>query len=255
MANIQSVSDYASDTLYEGAYDKKTVTRSHKKEAYIHDSQAVKGDVKAEGVSIIISPESQEFLAGVAERKTEQQAEQDKLMEQYSFNSFTYSGNGISLINLETGDKANQEPSQWQVFNDNLRKSGYYDNVSEEEIKKTEDMLKSITYRVDSIHDLTDFDRHLSNMSHEAAWLEFLSSISALNYFADTYLSGDARDSFKSLIKDYEDYNSTSIAKHQNWNDLYAEYMKNIGAPNADKVKEAVKKHMSGRRRVKRLAE
>lgn len=176
-------------------------------------------------------------------------------MEQYSSNPFAYSGNGISLVNLATGAKVNQEPSQWQVFDQNLRQHGFYDNMSDEEIKKTEDLLKSITYRVDSIHDLTDFDRHLSDMSHEAARLEFLSSISALNYFADTYLSGDAKDSFKSLIKNYEDYNNTSVAKHQNWNDLYAESMKNIGAPNADKVKEAVKKHRSGRRRVRRLAE
>ena len=107
------------------------------------------------------------------------------------------------------------------------------------EVKKYHD-LKSITYRVDSIHDLTDFDRHLSDMSHEAAKLELLSSISALNYFADAYLLGDARDSFKSLIKDYKEYNSASVAKHENWSDLYADSMINIGAPNATGVKEAV---------------
>ena len=242
MADIQSVSGYAADTLYEGVYDKKGAARKPQKEAAAPDLQSVKNDVKADGVSIAISPESQDFLAGAAERKAIQQEEQDKLMEQYDSNPFAYSGNAISLVNLATGEKVNKEPSQWQVFSQNLRQHGFYDNMSDEGIKKTEDLLKGITYRTDSIHDLTDYDRHLSDLTHEAAKLEFFSSLSALHYFADTYLTGDARDSFKSLIKDYEDYNSASVAKHKNWSDLYSDSMKNVGAPNADRVREAVQK-------------
>ena len=242
MVNIPSVSEYASDTLYEGAYDKKIAARKSPKEAADHDSQSVKNDVKAGGVSIAISSESQDFLAGVAERKATQREEQDKLMEQYGYNPFAYSGNAISLVNLATGEKVNKEPSQWQVFDQNLRQHGFYDNMSDEEIKKTEDLLKSITYRTDSIHDLTDYDRHLSDLTHEAAKLEFFSSLSALNYFADTCLSGDARDSFKSLIKDYENYNNASVSKHKNWSDLYSDSMKNMGAPNAIGVRKAVQK-------------
>ena len=241
MAIINSM---GTNETYVGAYRNKTEQRGVKaaQKARLENPEVKKyQDLAGEGATVTISTESQEFMAGVAERKAAQQAERDKLMEQYSSNPFANSGNCMTLVNLETGEKVNPEPSQWQVFNDSLRKSGYYDNMSEEEIKKTEDMLKSITYRVDSIHDLTDFDRHLSDLSHEAAKLEFLSSISALNYFADTYLSGDARDSFKSLIKDYEEYNSASVAKHENWSDLYADSMKNIGAPNATGVKEAVR--------------
>lgn len=242
MAYINSM---GTNETYTGTYRNKTEQRGDKavQKARLENPEVKKyQDLAGEGATITISSESQEYMAGVAERKAAQQAEQDKLMEQYASNPFALSGNRMTLVNLETGEKVNPEPSQWQVFSESLRKSGYYGNMSDEEIKKTEDMLRSITYRVDSIHDLTDYDRHLSDLTHEAARLEFISSISALNYFADTYLSGDVKDSFKSLIQDYEDYNSASVAKHENHEDYYARSMKNMGAPNATGVNEAVRK-------------
>lgn len=195
-----------------------------------------------EGVSIAISQESQEFMSGVEERKAAQRAEKEALREQYSTNPFAYRGNALSLTNLETGERAAQEPTQWRVFSESLYKNGFYDNMSDEEVEEIEGVLKSIISGTDSISGLTDSDRSYSALSHEAAKLEFISSVNALNYFADIYVPEGMRGAFQDLIKAYEDYNRESVAKHKNADDLYSEAMAKISAPNARNVDAAVKK-------------
>lgn len=49
------------------------------------------------------------------------------------------------------------------------------------------------------------------------------------------------RDSFKQLIKEYENYNSKTVANHKNSNDWYSEAMANIPAPNATGVSADVR--------------
>ena len=244
MVNIQTTGAFAAEAAFEGAYDKRVAKRENESaaKAYRQTEKTSVQEHLGDGVNITISQESQEFMAGVDDRKAAQRAEKEALREQYSANPFAYSGNAISLTNLETGERVAQEPSQWRVFSENLYKNGFYDNMSDEEVQKMEGMLKSITYGVDSISGLTDAERSYSAFSHEGAKLEFISSINALNYYADNYVPDEMRESFKNLIKAYEDYNSESVAKHKNSDDLYSEAMSKISAPNAVNVKEAVKK-------------
>ena len=108
--------------------------------------------------------------------------------------------------------------------------------MDDEQAEKMEDMLRNITSGMDSIRGSLDAGRWDNSMSHEAAKLDLVSSVNALNYFADTYLSGGMRDSFKELIKEYENYNSKMVANHKNSSDLYSEAMANIPAPNATGV-------------------
>ncbi len=71
-------------------------------------------------------------------------------------------------------------------------------------------MLKDITSGMESINGL---NRNFStDMSHEAAKLELISSVNALNYFADKYVPEEMKDSFKEMIKQYESYNSEKAA-------------------------------------------
>ena len=42
-----------------------------------------------------------------------------------------------------------------------------------------------------------------------------VSSVNALNYFADTHVSEGMRDSFKELIKEYENYNGKIVIGRQ----------------------------------------
>lgn len=244
MVDIQTTGAFAAEAAFEGAYDKRVKKRESEPAAKAY-GQTEKTSVQkypGEGVNITISPESQEFMAGVEERKAAQRAQKEALREQCSTNPFAYSGNAISLTNLETGERVAQEPAQWRVFSESLYKNGFYDSMSDEEVQKMEGMLKSITYGVDSISGLTDAERSYSAFSHEGAKLEFISSINALNYFADTYVPEEMRGAFRDLIKAYEDYNSESVAKHKNADDLYSEAMSKISAPNAVNGKESVKR-------------
>lgn len=244
MVNIQASGSFATEAVYEETYKKRVAKRGNEAAAKAY-KQMEKTSVQenlGEGVSITISQESQEFMSGVEERKAAQRAEKEALREQYSTNPFAYSGNALSLTNLETGERVGREPTQWRVFSENLYKNGFYDNMSDEEAEKIEGMLKSITSGTESISGITDSERSFSALSHEAAKLEFISSINALNYFADNYVPKEMRGAFQDLVKAYEDYNSESVAKHKNSDDLYSEAMAKISAPNARNVDAAVKK-------------
>lgn len=243
MANIQTTAAFVSEAQFEGAYEKRVAKReSAAAKACKQTEKTSAREQLGDGVNITISSESQKFMAGVEERKAAQRAAKEALQGQDSTNPFAHSGNVLSLRNLETGERVAPEPAQWRVFSESLYKNGFYDNMSDEEVQKTEGMLKSITYGVDSISGLTDAERSYSAFSHEGAKLELISSINALNYFADTYVPDEMRESFKDLIKLYEDYNSESVAKHKNSDDLYSEAMSKISAPNAVNVSAAVKK-------------
>jgi len=105
-----------------------------------------------------------------------------------------------------------------------------------------EEMLKDITAGMESVNG-SGINRNFSTeMSHEAAKLELISSVNALNYFADKYVPEEMRESFKDIIKQYESYNSDKVAAHKSIYDLRDESMVKIPAPNAVNVSVAVKK-------------
>ena len=179
---------------------------------------------------ITISPESQEYMAHVDERKAAQRAEKERLQAENATSPFAY-----------MGDLSKNDPTQYLVFSKYLYDNGFYDDMDDEQAGKMEDMLRDITSGMDSINRLTDAERSYSGLSHEAAKLDLVSSVNALNYFADTYVSEGMRDSFKELIKEYENYNSKIVANHRNSADLYSEAMANIPAPNATSVSADVR--------------
>lgn len=179
---------------------------------------------------IIISSESLEYMSHVDERKAAQRAERERLEAENPWSPFDY-----------MGDLSKKEPTQYQVFSKFLHNKGFFNGMDDKQAGKMEDMLKDITSGMDSINRLTDAERSYSALSHEAAKLDLISSVNALNYFADTYVSEDIRDSFKNLIKEYESYNSKIVANHKNSADLYSEAMANIPAPNATNVSADVR--------------
>ena len=171
--------------------------------------------IHAKQFTVDISPDSQEFMAQVAERKAAQAAEKAKLEAENPWSPFDY-----------RGDLSKNEPTQYLVFSKFLYDIGVFHNMDDEQADRMENMLKNITSGMDSIRGPLDAGRWDNSMSHEAAKLDLVSSVNALNYFADTYLSEGVRDSFKELIKEYENYNSKIVANHRNSKDWYSESMK-----------------------------
>lgn len=167
----------------------------------------------------------------MTEQKEAQRAEKKRLEAENPWSPFDY-----------RGDLSKNEPTQYLVFSKFLYDKGFFNDMDDEQAGKMEDMLRNITSGMDSIRGPLDAGRWDNSMSHEAAKLDLVSSVNALNYFADTYLSGGMRDSFKELIKEYENYNSKIVANHKNSSDLYSEAMANIPAPNATGVSADVRR-------------
>ncbi len=186
--------------------------------------------IHAEKFTVDFSPDSQEFMSWVAERKEAERAEQERLEAENPWSPFDY-----------RGDLSKNEPTQYLVFSKFLYDKGFFNDMDDEQAGKMEDMLRNITSGMDSIRGPLDAGRWDNSMSHEAAKLDLISSVNALNYFADTYLSEGMRDSFKELIKEYENYNSKTVANHRNSMDWYSESMKSIPAPNAAGVSADVR--------------
>ncbi len=187
--------------------------------------------IHAERFTVDISPDSQEFMAQVAERKAAQAAEKAKLEAENPWSPFDY-----------RGDLSKNEPTQYLVFSKFLYDKGVFHDMDDEQAGKMEDMLRNITSGMDSIRGGSDVGRWDNTMSHETAKLDLVSSVNALNYFADTYVPEGVRDSFKDLIKEYENYNSKIVANHKNGMDWYSESMKDIPAPNATGLSADVRK-------------
>lgn len=181
--------------------------------------------IHAERFTVDISPDSQEFMSHVAERKAAQAAEQAKLEAGNPWSPFDY-----------RGDLSKNEPTQYLVFSKFLYDKGVFRDMDDEQAGKMEDTLKKITSGMDSIRGVSGAGRWDNSMSHEVAKLDLISSVNALNYFADTYVPEGARDAFKDLVREYESYNSKIVANHKNSMDLYSESMKDISAPNATGV-------------------
>lgn len=227
MININST---GTKEMFTGAYAKRVEQRNHREPAEPRETEQNKGafwDDKEEGATVVISEESKEFLEGVAERKAAQQAAMQAVEEEYSGNAFA-----------GTGDFK----QQYLVFSESLYNKGFYDSMSDDEVKKMEGLLKSITSGMDSINGSGLNVNRETEMSHEAAKLDLVSSVNALNYFAEKYVPEEMRESFKTLITQYEEYNSAKVSVHKNIYDMRDESMKRIAAPNAVNVSETVKK-------------
>lgn len=200
--NMVYINSLGTTELFTGAYNKRVEQNKSKVAAGVQRAEHKDTMTAKEylGSSVEISEESKEFMAGVAERKAAQIAEKEAAKAAEGGNAF----NG-------TGDFK----QQYLVLSENLYNNGFYDKLSDEEVRDTEQMLKDITSGMESING-SGLNRNFStDMSHEAAKLDLISSVNALNYFADKYVPEEMRDSFKDIIKQYESYNSKKSGSTQ----------------------------------------
>lgn len=213
---------------FTGAYDKRVEQNRFKAESQINKAERENSITAKEmlGGTVEISQESKEFMDGVGERKAAQRAALEGARE----------GGGNAFDG--TGDFK----KQYLVLSENLYRNGFYDDLSDDEVRDMEETLRDITSGMESIN-RNGLNRNFSTeMSHEGAKLELISSVNALNYFADKYVPEKIRDSFKELIKQYESYNSERVAAHKSIYDLRDEGMAQMPAPSGTYVSTAPKK-------------
>lgn len=186
---------------FAGAYIARMNERSLEK--YVQKEKPEKPEnIKAlENVNITISQESLDYLKQIDEwKKSYVPAEPIA-----DFNVFHHSS---SIKN------------QYIPFSEYLYKNNFYDELSDEEVLNTEETLKQITEGMHSLYVTYEHSNHSMISSRNIVELEMVSSVNALNYFADVYIvSEEIRNGFKDLIKQYVEYNSATIKTYSGFDD------------------------------------
>lgn len=131
----------------------------------------------------------------------------------------------INVQNADPTDIFSYRPhDQWLIFSQYLHESKYFDSLSNEELMKVESILQHITDGIDSLAkylgiNLFGINNKLLN-SYEAQ-LELASSVAALQYFSDTFLSGDVKLGFDQLIQDYFHHNMKKVINYKSIEELF----------------------------------
>lgn len=115
--------------------------------------------------------------------------------------------------------------NQWLVFSETLYNNGFYDGMSDEEVKEFEDTLAYITSGMDCL----SRSQYLTGIEYKSfgeefkffmnsgeAAMELESSTEALRYLADKMLPEDQREEFNKLIDKYYAHNTEVISEYNN---------------------------------------
>ena len=104
---------------------------------------------------------------------------------------------------------------QWLVFSEFLSSNGFYDNMSDEAVKNTEQVLMEITDGMDDVFSwghqvgMDLYDQILGEqLDSNEARVELESSIAALRYFSENLLDKANKEGFNKLIDKYYKHNS-----------------------------------------------
>ena len=104
---------------------------------------------------------------------------------------------------------------QWLVFSEFLSGNGFYDNMSDEAVKNTEQVLMEITDGMDDVFSwghqvgMDLYDQILGEqLDSNEARVELESSIAALRYFSENLLDKANKEGFNKLIDKYYKHNS-----------------------------------------------
>ena len=170
-------------------------------------------------VRVSVSKEDMDFLcsdAGFKKMKAD-------ALELYKLNAeqqkkININKNGDDVFWEHTGD-------QWLAFSKMLNDEGFYNGMSDDDVKKMENVLSDITAGMDHLsrsqyHTGIVFsdakDSFHFFMSRADVLTELESSSSALKYFSDKFLTGIAKEGFDKLIEDYRRHNEEIITNYVN---------------------------------------
>jgi len=115
--------------------------------------------------------------------------------------------------------------NQWLIFSEQLYHDGFYENMTDEEVKQAEDLLAKITAGMDHLSrsmyqtgiEFSDYYGHGSNyfMSSGEVTLELESATQALTYFGQNYVASDKQEAFQGLIGQFYQHNAEIISGYQ----------------------------------------
>ena len=116
--------------------------------------------------------------------------------------------------------------SQYLVFSQKLNESGFFDSMSDDEVREAESILSTITQGMDSLSNAiymtgrgpsgVDGKGYTLPTSYEAR-MELESSTAALMYFGEKYIEDEGlRKEFEGLVDDYYAHNTEVLDEYRN---------------------------------------
>lgn len=178
---------------------------------------------KNKGVEVTLSQEAKDFLGDAEACRKLQQESNLWAIQCKSYNE---------SIKEFTADKNPDDPfwynpgDQWLIFSETLYKNGFYNDMSDSEIKEFEDNLAYITRGMDyfgqSQYPYVGVNFYVSPsnekwkmfMSSSEIPVELESSVLALRYLSDNFLSKEHQEGFNQLIDKYYQHNKDTFAEY-----------------------------------------
>lgn len=123
--------------------------------------------------------------------------------------------------------------NQWLVFSQKLYESGFYENMSDQEVQAMENILDRITGGMDGLSSVLyntglSFHAHgnaeensagefdFFNETSETLSMDLESSVAALQYFSEKYIGDDKlKEEFRGLIDQYHSHNTEILKNYQ----------------------------------------
>lgn len=196
----------------------------------------------ADSVSVSISKEGRELLCGAAGYE-KRKADTEEFMNDL-FTGYTQQQEKLQQNNPDDpfwGSTGNQ----WLVFSKKLYDSGFYDNMTDEEVKQMENILDKITGGMDGFGRVQhgaglNIDAYMEAGGSSGSgfhflteskelWTELESSTAALKYFAEKYIQDDKlKAEINGLVQQYYVHNSEQLDGYQSLSEKMKQFTNDV---------------------------
>lgn len=196
----------------------------------------------ADSVSVSISKEGRELLCGAAGYE-KRKADTEEFMNGL-FTGYTQQQEKLQQNNPDDpfwGSTGNQ----WLVFSKKLYDSGFYDNMTDEEVKQMENILDKITGGMDGFGRVQhgaglNIDAYMEAGGSSGSgfhflteskelWTELESSTAALKYFAEKYIQDDElKAEINGLAQQYYMHNSEQLDGYQSLSEKMKQFTNDV---------------------------
>ena len=195
-----------------------------------------------EGVKLSISKEDMDFLASEEGFKKMQQ----DTMDLYALN---VKQQEKLAEGRDPSDKFwNNTGDQWLTFSEELDKAGFYDNMSDEQVKEFEGLLEQITSGMDRLSksqyntgidfgSLSDSGSKFFMSSAEAS-VALETSTAALKYMSEKLIPDELKEDFNKLIDMYKKHNEEILSEYNNPMESFNRVVANINKMGSSKIAE-----------------
>ena len=142
----------------------------------------------------------------------------------------------------------NNTGDQWMTFSEALRNGGFYDNMSDEQVREVEGLLEQITAGMDRLSksqyntgidfgSLSDSGSKFFMSSAEAS-VALESSVAALQYMSEKLIPDDLKEDFNGLIDMYRKHNEEIMSEYNSPVESFNKVVANINKMGSIKIAE-----------------